>query len=145
MPLDIPLATETPGYTVVIDGRTYRPLPSMLWHYYDRYAELKRNSSHPAGSVNLESTAVPTGEVWVVQRAMALNYDSTSTTIDIYFGGIGISFRIDRNPTVGANTKVIIQGPLTLKAGDFLTAVFEGTALNAVCDFSLVGYKMRAP
>lgn len=26
MPLDIPLGTETEGYTVTIDGRTYRPL-----------------------------------------------------------------------------------------------------------------------
>jgi len=83
MPLDIPLAAETAGYTVVIDGRTYRPL------LVDSQGRLKlaptayTTPTHTAVAVATSSTQALAANT---ARLYALFINDSDTTIYLKLG-----------------------------------------------------------
>lgn len=209
MPLDIPLGTETEGYTVTIDGRTYRAflvdaaghiqadvlssaLPSgaatlaeqqtqtialqliddlrnalaavaadylrtqlhgwdgsawqklnLLWGYSDRYAERKVNTDAAAGTNTLDFTAVPAGEVWVVNSIAAVDQNSAITAIWITANLAGVNYFLLVQASPVAGTWYFWNGNIVMKAGDYIQVFFLGTVLNDDIDARACGYKMK--
>lgn len=116
-----------------------------LWAYDDRYAEDLSGTKSGAGTYQQASTAVPAGEVWVIEHMFGLN--NTGARGLLVLGAItgGVFYRLAQNLTPATAELVSWTGHLTLKEGD--TVRFDQySCSNGDSMFGGVwGYKMKVP
>lgn len=123
------------------DGTQWRKL-RMLWGYSDRYAEEKTTAAPSDASHNLGTTAVPAGEVWVVESLVAYFVGGTVAAI---WGGPNdgsTTARFFYSATVVQNTVYSLLGPYVLKEGDSIIARFVSCVGVTGIYLTVWGYKM---
>ena len=122
-------------------GAAWQKLP-MLWGYSDRYVERLEDNNAAAGWNWENLTAVPAGEIWVIQAARADNATSqtTATKIELLSDGPTNTLIKDLLPAAGHHT--CWQGAVVLKEGDLIRAEFEGCTAGDDLTTSAWGFKM---
>jgi len=123
------------------DGTQWRKLP-LLWGYSDRWYEC--GAWMGDGATEMGSTsAVPPGYIYILQKAAAMDLNSAPSSICIRLytdgGGYGMVGQ-DLSPVQGKY--LIVDGPMVLKEGDYVTAVFGGTTNLDELRLRVWGYKM---
>ena len=108
-------------------------------------ADLNSNLSASAGTNNLDSDAVPTGKVWRIVQATALNNTSMSTRIRIAVYDGTNTYTFVQEDTVAAARRVTWTGTVYLTANWTIRAIFEGATLNDDLFISINGVQMDAP
>ncbi len=114
-----------------------------VWGYYDRWLEQVVNASSAAGTVFLETAAVPAGYVYVAHCVSAIDQVTNPTDIHIGINIGGARYYFNRTPTPGINIRAFFIGEQVFKAGDKACATFAGCALHDVLVAEWWGYKMR--
>ena len=123
------------------DGSRWRKQP-LLIGYSEKYDERKSNTSAAAGTNSLVGTAVPAGEVWVVQGLGAVNINTACSKIHIRVDN-GSTYCIlveDASPVAG--NSVLWSGSILLAEGDKVTATFYTCVLNDDIYLDIWGFKM---
>lgn len=137
----IAAADLTPG-VMGWDGTQWRKLP-IVWGYSDRYVESLSEVNVVAGSHTLSFTAVPAGEVWVINGVSA--FCSTANPADIQLtlrlGGSNCFLHVQQT-VVGWQTE-LATGSFVLKEGDYVRVVFSTCILNDDIYAQAFGCKMK--
>ena len=111
-----------------------------LWK--GRLSERVADTSAGAATETVESTAVPTGELWVVESILAYNASSTVTRISLnaHDGTTAMMLDLAASPT--AYTPCKYHGELVLQAADKIQAVYVGNTNLDLLRFYIWGYKL---
>jgi len=98
--------------------------------YSGQIAERVVEANGTGGSVALNGSAVPAGEIWVVTNIAArdVNTNPAAMLFQFVVGGGGMGVAAQAAP--GANVSKGFQGTWILKAGDNVRVTMTGTALN---------------
>jgi hypothetical protein len=124
------------------DGSSWRKLP-MLWGYSDAYAETKTSNDVAAGNHFVLSSAVPAGEVWVVENlaGRCSTANPTHLNIGVYDGS---TYHHLVSHTLASAWQVYFHtARCVLKEGWQVYVQFMGCALNDDLNAYFVGYKMK--
>ena len=105
------------------------------------YVESYVNLSTPAGALTVTFTAVPVGQVWVIEQAAVWDAttDITMAKIRKYSGGTSYVCAVV-NPS-GVNDGAQLYGPVTLFPGEYLDFQLATVVLNDDCFAHAVGIK----
>jgi len=137
---------DTPGDLLVgshqYDGSAWRK-SNLLWGYNDTIGQALSNTNLSVGTNLLDSTAVPEGEVWVV-NLVAIMYVGTSPTniqvaVDTY--GVGIACLFQLLPT--SARWYMISGNFVIDEGQKITGRVDGATAGDDLYFRYIGYKMK--
>ena len=123
------------------DGSRWRKL-GLIFGYYDRLVGQAAYYDATAGNHTLESTAVPTGELWVVQQVSSINMNTAVTKIRLGVTTESTGCGLKDEVPAAADQWVTWGGQITLKEGDKIYVIFYGC--NAGDDIILRwwGYKV---
>jgi len=99
------------------------------------------NLDPPAGTVNLDSDAVPAGYIWIVQAVAASN---AARAVNIRFyvklaSGTYFFYQANSGAVAGV---VSWQGQLCLSEGEAIRARFYGTTAGDDLELVVLGYKV---
>jgi hypothetical protein len=131
-------AARLEGY----DGTNWQKL-NLLWGFYDTWIDGGFIKDVPAGTYTKDFGAVPSGEVWIANAIMGLNYNTNPSNVRIGVGTVGPGTLFNWVNSPGANTPVMWSGTIALKATQHLYVQISGCALNDDLNISVVGYKMK--
>jgi hypothetical protein len=116
-----------------------------LWTYDDRWVEDFGGTKSGDGSYTESSTAVPAGEVWVLEHAFCINDTGARGAILIYATMSAVDCRLVQNGAPAQAELVTWTGRVTLKEGDVVKMI-QYTCLNGdVISAAVCGYKMKVP
>jgi len=124
------------------DGTRWRKL-NLTWGYYDRYVEDLGNLNPGAGAYFKAGTAVPAGEVWVVNAIGFVNATGARGQVNLMgtWGGIICYLFSQVAPATGV--PAIITGQFVLKAGDSVAVQQFGVIAGDDLYAYTLGYKMK--
>jgi len=125
----------------IIDG--FANANNTLLGYNDRYSERTSNLNASAGTNVLSATAVPSGEVWIIQSAGAFNINTNPTTINVSVFDGAVDGTIASQASPGINVRVLGTGAFLMKEGDYVRAIFEGCVAGDDIYLDVWGYKMK--
>jgi hypothetical protein len=110
--------------------------------YSGQVAQQVANNDAPAGDNQLNGTAVPAGEIWVITFMSGFDIETNPTSVDLYaiIGGTGMPIAVQKLP--GANVPFGIVCNIVLKQGDYAQCIMRGCALHNHIYFSYGGYKV---
>ncbi len=94
---------------------------------YSGVAKYDYGLAAPSGATyERDGTAVPAGEIWVLQHASMWNEADTIASMAIYLNSISYytPLVVANNPS--ANTAVIWNGSLVMEEGDYLSFYYNG-------------------
>ena len=114
-----------------------------LFGYYDRYSEKQFNGSLSAGTNYLDFTAVPSGEIWILQ-GIAAYYVGTAPSwlmLEVSDGSDQMMLKDVRTDTSGQWHSW--TGEIVLKAGDYVRVGVGAATLNDDLYAHAWGYKMK--
>lgn len=114
-----------------------------LFGYHDRYAERVSDLNAAAGTNILQGTAVPAGEVWVIQSIRGVNVNSIPTLVELRVQSATIMAVLEIATPAAANESVLWSGAIFIKEADRTSARFEGCVLNDDLYLDIWGYKMK--
>jgi len=123
------------------DGTVWRKLP-MVWGYSGRWAEHQEDLNATVTYDSLTFTAVPPGEVWVLQAVDAWDVNSDPSRIQFSVTGDGVTTRLQHTLTPGISIPVYWTGTVVLKEGDRVLVGFYGTVAGDDLHANVRGYKM---
>lgn len=123
------------------DGSNWQKL-SLLWGYTDRFAENLGGTKSGAGTYNKFTTAVPAGEVWIIEAVEAHNNTTNPSFVALYIYDGTTTFVLKVVSTPGIGVPTLVTGRWTLKAGDKVGFDVGGCVdSDAIAGFAW-GYKM---
>lgn len=132
--------------TVVADlEETLMGNPNTLWGYKDRINVQTHNSGCPAGTVQVNLDVVQSGKVQRLTHITVFDGDSVVTTITLAVIGGSITHYLALLPTPAAGVPHTWSGDITLKFGDYISAMFYGCTLGDELYLQAVGYEMTVP
>lgn len=114
-----------------------------MFGYYSRLSEQKVNLSATVGSNTLTHTAVPAGEIWILQGFSALNANSALISIYKQINQGAFSYTVGHSTNPLAGVWQIWTGQLVLMAGDFPTSYFYSCLAGDDIYSQIWGYKMK--
>lgn len=117
---------------------------NLLWGYNDLFAEVVYDTNASAGTNTLETTAVPSGYVYILTSCMVVNINSVCTRIRKLAWRSGTEycdFDTSSSPAAGIHQPIACWIPL--KEGDTVRGVFYGCVLNDDIYLAVWGYKMK--
>lgn len=123
------------------DGTQWRKLP-LTWGYTDRWHEVVAVANAAAGTNDLLTTAVPAGEVWILQTADCYNANSVSGQSIAPTDGATVTILVQAVAVVVACITVTGFCHIALREGDQIRARFTGCILNDTLSLRVWGYKM---
>ena len=116
------------------------PIP---FGFYDVYAESVSNTSLPAGSSSVSLSAVPAGEVWVINSINAIYISSSITGMWIECRKNSINIVLSQPSTIASGKYFSYTGNCVLKTGDKIFVAVTGATLNDHLTVVAEGYKMK--
>ena len=116
---------------------------NLIFGYYDRYSEQTSKTSTGEATTWAYSSAVPSGEVWVIEAVECYHDDPTArkSTIRAYDGTYYIIFAI--NIALGQYVNLIWSGRVTLKAGDKIAIGVDSLTTGKGVIGQIWGHKMK--
>ena len=114
-----------------------------LFGFNDRYAETVSNLDPGAGAITLDTTAVPAGEVWIVQCVEAYNDARGVRMLAVLRTSTTSEASVFDITTTVAGGRAIANGQWVLKAGDCVRFYFLTTTAGDDLYGHLWGYKMK--
>ena len=113
-----------------------------LFGYNARYSESGSDLAAAGGNVNKYGTAVPAGEIWVLQAIYATD---ATTAIAVQLGvNSGAGFQIlKRQLEAAAADDIFWTGELVLSEGDYCRVQFLATVAGDDLYWRFWGYKMK--
>lgn len=114
----------------------------LIFGYSGVVTERESDSDAAAGLNTFTTTAVPSGEIHVINTMSAINYTSITTALHIDMNHDGSYFSFYRAPNLAAATMALVNGPIVLDAGDYLRCRFYGVTLHDSIAFDITGYRM---
>jgi len=124
------------------DGDSWQKLP-MVWGYSDRYVQALSSLGVAAGTRALTFTSPSAGEVWVITHWVTWTSAATPASFNFYLHNTAGYQQLQKSPNPGANTSVVCEGEIILKATDYLYAEFPSCAGGEDIYSSACGYKMK--
>ncbi len=116
---------------------------SIVWDYADSIInESVKNTDTIAGSVAITSTAVPAGEIHVINHIVAFNTVSAVTTCNVYHRSGAANFTLRRVSAPAQNAEIIVATPIVIMGGDDIRAYFIGCILHDNIQLHISGYKL---
>lgn len=124
------------------NGSGWHKLP-MVWGYSEPLSEVKSDPDAAAGADSLAGTAVPDGEVWVVEAICAVDVTTDISKIRLTLLTVdGIVILLEADPTA-ADAYVYWNGRITMTKDRRIIAYFTGTAAGDDIHLRYSGYKMK--
>lgn len=117
--------------------RIVLPSSSIIGTYEERWED----STADAGTNTKTFGAVPSGQVWIVEGATALNNTHKSTSVGICILRGGNIYAVARLAPTAAEDAVQINSPITMFPGDALFFFWNGCTLNDDIYAQVVGIK----
>jgi len=117
-----------------------------IFAYADRLFEKVDQPDAVDGTTDIFTSAVPTGQLWVVQGATAFCTTAALTRIQLGWSPDGVQIStFYAKPSPAAWDPLMWQGILILKAGEAIGARFVGTSAGDDVYLRVYGYVMNAP
>lgn len=118
---------------------------NILWGYEDtlRIKELEDDAA--AGTVVLETDAVPEGKLWVVNLVRGWNATSQSSSTNVVVRSSGVNYPMDNLTTPPSGVEVEFTGRLPMKEGDTVRFTSWGTTLHDDLYLVVLGSVMDLP
>lgn len=134
--------TAIQGQAYGWDGSQWRK-SGLLWGYNDRYAEDLGGTKSGAGQYSANSTAVPAGEIWVVNFVTLRNHTAArgAALLMVYDGSAYYRFVYDATPA--QSVPLTYTGNLALKEGDFINVRMDTCQDGDTIHAGVWGYKMK--
>jgi len=107
-------------------------------------ADSKSNSDTAAGNVDLTSSAVPAGKIWIITNLQAYNAVSVITRIILYAPFVAPFPWVKALNSPAVSQGIDCQGWIVLNAGQTMVARFIGCFLHDQIYFSYMGFQMDA-
>jgi len=124
------------------DGLVWRKLP-LLWGYSDRWAEVLGGTQSGAGSYEKFTTAVPAGQVYVLEFVAFQNNTGQRGDVTIGIKDGTYIYSLDTFTTPTQYETCTWFGRMTLKAGDQVK-IIQATCVNGDVLYGVAwGYKMK--
>lgn len=124
------------------NGTDWVKLP-IVFGYYERWAEDLGETKSGAGAFVSASTAVPAGEVWVLQCLHVRNETGARGAVTMFLMG-GVDWSACAYVVApGQGAPVLFQGPVTLREGDSLYVQQLACQDADVIRSAAWGYKMK--
>lgn len=124
------------------DGSDWHKLP-LMWGYTDRLFESLGGIKSGDGVYDVQSSAVPAGEIHVIQRVSLRNVSGSRGTMLFSTGTGGVWITLAWAATQPQFTPLMVAGPIVIKAGDTIR-VLQNNCLNGdVLEGGIWGYKMK--
>lgn len=143
---DVEITQTAPADLVVAqhqyDGSAWRK-SNLLLGYNDRWSERDSDLNASAGANYLTTATVPSGYVYILQLARALNNTSATTKIRIYVSDGTLTPMIRVEATPAAKEEVLWEGQVVLKEGDSVGASFDGCTAGDDLYLDIWGMKMK--
>lgn len=118
-------------------------VPVSIDNYTDVVYEGVSNTSLSAGSNNIDSTAVPAGEVHVITN-ISVSYTGTVSGVSLratlFESGVG-GYVVFQEDSISSTYWYDRQGNWVLPAGDYVRLVVSGATLNDDAYLRITGYK----
>jgi len=124
------------------DGSVWRKLP-LVWGYSDVYREHIEDLNADVTYDSLSGSAVPAGEIWVVNAIMAVDLTSAITRISIYITGGGTTTDLNQVSAPTVNEPTTFSGHAVMKEDEYVGAYFDGTVAGDDIFLNVRGYKMK--
>ena len=123
------------------DGTKWRKQP-MLFGFSDTLADRQFIADTGAGDIDLTSSAVPAGEIWVVTNVAYRNRDNACTDIVVWPATDNKTPPIIANyaPTAGQWDCQVIN--IVMEEGDTMVFRFNGCVALDYIEMQMVGYSM---
>lgn len=115
---------------------------NLLWGYHDNWIEGTYEQATSDGTWVWNATTVPTGEVWVANCCLGVNYNRDPTNIRFMIRRNTNNYYLDWVNAPGAVTPFSWNGSVVLKAGDILRVDIGGCITNDYLAANVLGYKM---
>lgn len=114
---------------------------NLIWGYNDRYFEYGYELNPAAADYTVTLTAVPAGEIWILQGVSA--HDATTAKRIVIFVSDGTTFMaiVDTTQDI-VGRRVLTRGEWVLKEGDKVRIVFVSVTLGDDLYWQVWGYKM---
>ncbi|MDP2323066.1 MAG: hypothetical protein Q8N51_03445, partial [Gammaproteobacteria bacterium] len=119
----------------------WRKLPLLLG-YSNTLALVVSNTSLAAGTNILDTSACPTGQIWVVTNILTFYVGTVPTGITIYLVSGATTPILYRQLSPVSAVGYDRQGSWILKAGDLLRCIVTGATLNDDLNLYASGYAM---
>jgi len=123
------------------DLTEWHKLP-MVWGYSAPAGEQLYDAASAGGNVTLQGTAVPAGQLWVIETICCTDRDTVTTYNLISCTAAPGTIMLDESVQPAADRYTFWSGRLTLAAGHKVQVVFYGTVLNDRLLVRYSGYKM---
>lgn len=115
---------------------------NLIFGYNSGYIEEGFDLSAPAGTVTKDLSTVPSGEVWVICAARAINNSRLARCVIVVHDAAG-NYTLQDQTTTASQNSVVWSGALPVAAGSNMRFYFQGTTLNDDLYYSALGYKMK--
>jgi len=123
------------------DGTQWRK-QGLLFGYRGTVSENVANTNASAGANTLNSSTVPSGELWIIQGISGINVNTACSRIVLFVCRSNLDCPILDQVSCTANVWVIWTGDIVLKAGDYLKAYFLGCTAGDDLYLRALGYKV---
>ena len=111
--------------------------------FYERWVENTSAVSTGESVTIVDTAAVPSGYLYVLQTAAASHSDSTARRSAIDPRGSGLYITIIENVSLAQYTHLIVNGTWVLQAGDWVRAQVNALANGQTVYLDVWGYKVR--
>jgi hypothetical protein len=116
-----------------------------MWSYAGIVEEIVDDTNLSGGYESLVGTAVPSGEVWVIENITVL-YDGTLPARQlVVIVGLANGMEIKDGSFLARNRFYRIQGPVTMQAGDYVKFLMQNSTAGDTAYLKYAGYKMATP
>lgn len=115
---------------------------NLIFGYNDRYVESESDLNAGAGTVEKSLSAVPAGEIWVLQAAHGLNSKRAAGVVIRVTDGTDFA-DLTTGLTPASVSRVCWSGEVVMKEGDYVHFFFLGTIAGDDLYWNAWGYKMK--
>ncbi len=113
--------------------------------YKDTVFERVSIATAPAGNNDLDGTAVPSGEIHVIQAVSLKDSTSVPAALELHIVRGGNTYVLFANYSPNADEHSFWAGHVVLEEGDFVRGIVLGATLNDALILTYQGYKFDAP
>jgi len=111
--------------------------------YYDVWNECVTQAFSSGGNVNITTSAVPTGYLYIVQSIVINHSDNTARYCDLSKYSSGTLYVLYINPSQATSEYPTFRSTLLLKEGEYLRFYLAGGSANVLLQIWVCGYKVR--
>ena len=123
------------------DGTQWRKL-GIIFGYNSTVEGVTTAVSGGSGGDVLESSTVPSGELWILNNVGVIDQNHVPTRITIYLVRSGEVYPLVSTASISANIWTVWHGKIVMKSGDKVTVYFGGATLDDALKITWLGYKV---